>query len=136
MTKINNANCNDVMSLKEAKKIIDSCKDKLHITVARDCAGIPTPFHQAQSSVSTTGAVNNFYKGIHLLGIPIRLSLTPTVTGNDFLTSSSQSYSNQNLYVQPPTRNPNLHQNGSFDEKADPMLGKAFRNSLGARKVI
>ncbi|KAH1016905.1 hypothetical protein HUJ04_008059 [Dendroctonus ponderosae] len=116
VTKINNANCNDVMSLKEAKKIIDSCKDKLHITVARDFAGPPTPFHQAQSSVSTTGAVNNFYKG------------------NDFLTSSSQSYSNQNLYVQPPTRNPNLNQNGSsFDEKADPMLASG-PNSLNDEK--
>lgn len=46
------------------------------------------------------------------------------VLGDDFLTSSNQSYSNQNLYVQPPTRNPNLNQNGSsFDEKADPMSG-------------
>jgi len=107
VTKINNSNCNDIMSLKEAKKIIDSCKDKLHITVSRgDYVGPSNVSHQAQSSISTTGAVNNFYKG------------------DDFLTSSQQSYSNQNLYVQPPTRNPNINQNGSsFDEKADPMSG-------------
>ncbi|XP_030745371.1 tight junction protein ZO-1 isoform X2 [Sitophilus oryzae] len=103
ITKINNTNCNDMMSLKEAKKIMDSCKDKLHLTVAREFIGASNISHQAQSSISTTGAVNNFYKG------------------DDFLTSSNQSYSNQNLYVQPPTRNPNLNQNGSFDEKADPI---------------
>ncbi|XP_076275264.1 zonula occludens-like protein polychaetoid isoform X2 [Rhynchophorus ferrugineus] len=103
ITKINNTNCNDMMSLKEAKKIMDGCKDKLHITVARDFVGLSTISHQTQSSISTTGAVNNFYKG------------------DDFLTSSNQSYSNQNLYVQPPTRNTNLNQNGSFDEKADPI---------------
>lgn len=65
ITKLNNTNCNDLMSLKEAKKIIDSSKDKLHVTVNRE-----TPnniLHQTQSSISTTGAVNNFYKGITLL---------------------------------------------------------------------
>ncbi|KAI4456214.1 tight junction protein [Holotrichia oblita] len=101
ITKLNNTNCNDLMSLKEAKKIIDSSKDKLHVTVNRE-----TPNniqHQTQSSISTTGAVNNFYKG------------------DDFLTSG-QSYSNQNLYVQPPTRNPNLNTNG-FEEKMDPGSG-------------
>lgn len=55
------------MSLKEAKKIIDSTKDKLHLTVVRDLnAGLNTS-HQAQSSISTTGAVNNFYKGMLFL---------------------------------------------------------------------
>lgn len=105
ITKINNTNCNDVMSLKEAKKIIDSTKDKLHLTVARDQNLTSTISHQAQSSVSTTGAVNNFYKG------------------DDFLTSG-QSYSNQNLYVQPPTRNSNLNNsNGGFDDKTEPSSG-------------
>lgn len=51
------------MSLKEAKKIIDSSKEKLQITVARDYNTISPSSHQAQSSISTTGAVNNFYKG-------------------------------------------------------------------------
>ncbi|XP_031353908.1 tight junction protein ZO-1-like isoform X5 [Photinus pyralis] len=99
ITKLNNTNCNDLMSLKEAKKIIDSSKDKLHITVARDFNQTSTISHQTQSSVSTTGAVNNFYK-------------------DDFLTSP-QSYSNQNLYVQPPTRNPNVNANGGFDDKLE-----------------
>ncbi|KAL1497924.1 hypothetical protein ABEB36_008804 [Hypothenemus hampei] len=114
VTKINNTNCNDVMSLKEAKKIMESCKDKLHITIAREFVGASNISHQAQSSISTTGAVNNFYKG------------------DDFLTSSNQSYSNQNLYVQPPTRN-NFNQNGSFDEKADSMQASG-PNSLNDEK--
>ncbi|XP_018564782.1 tight junction protein ZO-1 isoform X4 [Anoplophora glabripennis] len=113
LTKLNNTNCNDVMSLKEAKKIIDSTKDKLHITVSRDFGFNSSVSHQTQSSISTTGAVNNFYKG------------------DDFLTSSPQSYSNQNLYVQPPTRNPNLNQNGGFEEKLEQNSGP---NSLPDEK--
>ncbi|XP_066261904.1 tight junction protein ZO-1 isoform X1 [Euwallacea similis] len=119
VTKINNTSCNDLMSLKEAKKIIDSCKDKLHITVARDFVGPSNVSHQTQSSISTTGAVNNFYK-VFCPDDEVR-PRNQTSTGDDFLTSSHQSYSNQNLYVQPPTRSSNLHQNGSFDEKAEPM---------------
>lgn len=42
---------------------------------------------------------------------------------DDFLTSPPQSYSNQNLYVQPPTRNPNLNVNGGFEDKSDPNSG-------------
>lgn len=61
VVKLNNTNCNEFMSLKEAKKIIDSSKDKLHITVNRDAPN--NIMHQAQSSISTTGAVNSFYKG-------------------------------------------------------------------------
>ncbi|XP_056639868.1 tight junction protein ZO-1-like isoform X1 [Diorhabda sublineata] len=113
VTKLNNTNCNDMMSLKEAKKIIDGSKDKLQITVAREFGFNSNGSHQAQSSISTTGAVNNFYKG------------------DDFLTSGHQSYSNQNLYVQPPTRNPNLNQNGGFEEKLDQNSGP---NSLPDEK--
>ncbi|XP_050513704.1 tight junction protein ZO-2 isoform X2 [Diabrotica virgifera virgifera] len=113
VTKLNNTNCNDVMSLKEAKKIIDSSKDKLQITVAREFGFNSNVSHQTQSSISTTGAVNNFYKG------------------DDFLTSGHQSYSNQNLYVQPPTRNPNLNQNGGFEDKLDQSSGP---NSLPDEK--
>ncbi|XP_019880421.1 tight junction protein ZO-1 isoform X2 [Aethina tumida] len=105
ITKLNNTNCNDLMSLKEAKKIIDSTKDKLHITVARDFGYNSTISHQTQSSISTTG--------------------------DDFLTSGHQSYSNQNLYVQPPTRNTNINQNGGFEDKVDPNSGP---NSLPDEK--
>ncbi|KAG5898442.1 hypothetical protein JTB14_036524 [Gonioctena quinquepunctata] len=113
VTKLNNTNCNDLMTLKEAKKIIEGSKDKLHVTVAREFGYNANVSHQTQSSISTTGAVNNFYKG------------------DDFLTSGHQSYSNQNLYVQPPTRNTNLNQNGSFEEKLDQNSGP---NSLPDEK--
>lgn len=52
-------------------------------------------------------------------------------SGDDFLTSGHQSYSNQNLYVQPPTRNPNLNQNNGFEEKLDQNSGP---NSLPDEK--
>lgn len=52
-------------------------------------------------------------------------------TGDDFLTSGHQSYSNQNLYVQPPTRNTNLNQNGGFEDKVDLNSGP---NSLPDEK--
>lgn len=77
IAKINSTGCNDVMSLKEAKKIIDGSKDKLHLTVAKDLgvgAGLNVS-HQTQSSVSTTGAVNNFYKGSRLTKTPHNLFL-------------------------------------------------------------
>lgn len=118
ITKINNTSCNDLMSLKEAKKIIDSTKDKLHLSIARDFVP-PSNLssnisHQAQSSVSTTGAVNNFYKG------------------DDFLTSGT-SYSNQNLYVQPPTRNPNLNTNGFDHDKVEASGSAEDKSNLVPR---
>lgn len=66
VTKLNNTNCNDLMSLKEAKKIIDGTKDKLNVTVIRDYGVNSNISHQTQSSISTTGAVNNFYKGPYI----------------------------------------------------------------------
>lgn len=36
VTRIHNTNCNDSMSLKEAKKIIDGCKERLTLAVLRD----------------------------------------------------------------------------------------------------
>lgn len=123
ITKINNTNCNDVMSLKEAKKIIDSTKDKLTLTIARDFTSNINISHQTQSSLSTTGAVNNFYKGIHIYITSQRKTKKKHFLGDDFLTSG-QSYSNQNLYVQPPTRNNNTNLNNSsngFEEQKQEM---------------
>ncbi|EDX08137.1 GD11630 [Drosophila simulans] len=36
ITRIHNTNCGDTMSLKEAKKIIDGCKERLNLVVLRD----------------------------------------------------------------------------------------------------
>ncbi|KAF5291383.1 hypothetical protein FQR65_LT01693 [Abscondita terminalis] len=111
ITKFNNTNCNDIMSLKEAKKIIDSSKDKLHLTVIRELNGGSNISHQVQGSIGTTSAFNNLYK-------------------DDFLTTP-QGYSNQNLYVQPPTRNHNVNANGGFEDKLESNSGP---NSLSDDK--
>ncbi|KAK0090827.1 hypothetical protein PV326_004008 [Microctonus aethiopoides] len=66
----------DNMSLKEARKIMDQCKDRLSIVVSRE-----TPLN---------GINNNYQPGKGESG--------------EFL--SGASYSSQNLYVPPPTRQP------------------------------
>lgn len=66
----------DNMSLKEARKIMDQCKDRLSIVVSRE-----TPLN---------GINNNYQSGKGESG--------------EFL--SGASYSSQNLYVPPPTRQP------------------------------
>ncbi|OAD58143.1 Tight junction protein ZO-1 [Eufriesea mexicana] len=64
----------DNMSLKEAKKLMDQCKDRLSIVVTRDNSCC----HVQQQAKSETG---------------------------EYL-SGTTSYSSQNLYVPPPTRQP------------------------------
>lgn len=88
VTRIHNTNCGDAMSLKEAKKIIDSCKDRLNMVVARDLSGTPTV--PGTPSYSHTAQVSNCSN--------IDESFLPGGT----------SYSSQNLYVQPPTRPSNV----------------------------
>jgi tight junction protein 1 len=82
VTRVHNTNCNDSMSIKEAKKLIDSCKERLNLAVIKDPNGIVTPqqnpiysHHQQLSNCSNIE--ENF---------------------------NSSGYSTQNLYVQPPTR--------------------------------
>ncbi|XP_046625752.1 tight junction protein ZO-1 isoform X2 [Neodiprion virginianus] len=64
----------DNMSLKEARKLMDQCKDRLSIVVTRET---PVPSHSHQPSKGESG---------------------------EYL--SAASYSSQNLYVPPPTRQP------------------------------
>ena len=64
----------DNMSLKEAKKLMEQCKDRLSIVVTREA---PSNSHSHQQSKGESG---------------------------DYL--SGASYSSQNLYVPPPTRQP------------------------------
>lgn len=64
----------DNMSLKEAKKLMDQCKDRLSIVVTREVA---SGSHSHQQSKGDNG---------------------------EYL--SGASYSSQNLYVPPPTRQP------------------------------
>lgn len=88
MTRIHNTNTNDSMSLKEAKKIIDGCKERLNLVVIRDAANNAAVSSGMQSPVySHTAQASN-------------------CSNNDdsFLAGGNNSYSAQNLYVQPPTR--------------------------------
>lgn len=91
VTRLQNTNTNDAMSLKEARKIIDSCKERLNLVVVREgmaigaapglSSGMQSPVysHTAQASNCSNPEEN-------------------------FLGVGSSSYSAQNLYVQPPTR--------------------------------
>lgn len=94
IARIHNTNCNDSMSIKEAKKIIDSVKDRLNLSVIRDGvasggSGMQSPAYSHTAQVSNCSNLDD-----------------------NFLTGGS-SYSTQNLYVQPPTR----PQNSFSDDK-------------------
>lgn len=43
ITKLNNSSCSDSMSLKEAKKIIDGCKEKISLVVLRETRNSQNP---------------------------------------------------------------------------------------------
>jgi tight junction protein 1 len=89
VTRIHNTNCNDAMSLKEAKKIIDGCKERLNLAVLRDItnaggggggsSGMQSPVYSHTAQVSNCSNMEETFL-------------------------NSNSYSAQNLYVQPPTR--------------------------------
>lgn len=115
VARINNTNTNDAMSLKEARKIIDSCKEQLNLAVIRDIpinAALPVP--PPQSPVYSHAAqVSNCSNP------PEDLSL--------FAGSGNNSYSAQNLYVQPPTR-PVM--NSMHDEKSNLVPRGRSRNPL------
>ncbi|KAJ6633312.1 Tight junction protein ZO-1 [Pseudolycoriella hygida] len=87
VTRIHNTNTNDSMSLKEAKKIIDGCKERLNLVVIRDGASNAISSGMQSPVYSHTAQVSN-------------------CSNNDdsFLAGGNNSYSAQNLYVQPPTR--------------------------------
>lgn len=87
VTRVHNTNCHDAMSIKEAKKIIDGCKERLNLAVVRDPNAGATP--------SSTGNNN-----VSLYSHTQQLSNCSNVEDN----FNSSAYSTQNLYVQPPTR--------------------------------
>jgi len=73
--KINNHSTEN-MSLKEAKKMIDGCKEKLNLVVRRD---VPRNFSYPTESTSVYSKEGNYMESVN-------------------------NYSSQNVYVQPPTR--------------------------------
>lgn len=87
----------DNMSLKEAKKIMDSCKDRLSIVVTRE------------PGASTSAAASNY---------------STAKEAGEYL--SGASYSSQNLYVPPPTRQTddksNLAPRGAGGRSRGPLM--------------
>ncbi|KMZ04802.1 tight junction protein ZO-1 isoform X11 [Drosophila simulans] len=119
ITRIHNTNCGDTMSLKEAKKIIDGCKERLNLVVLRDITN--------QAAVSQLNLNNS---ASHQASGNIYATHQPQVSGcsssnnnlEDPYLPGGASYSSQNLYVQPPTRTsngPNINGNGLNDEKSN-----------------
>ncbi|KAK9497309.1 hypothetical protein O3M35_004651 [Rhynocoris fuscipes] len=70
-----NSHSTDGMSVKEAKKIIDNCKDKINLLIRRE---VPRACYPAESTAIHTKD-GNYMEGVN-------------------------NYSSQNVYVQPPTR--------------------------------
>ncbi|XP_058984988.1 tight junction protein ZO-1 isoform X7 [Musca domestica] len=113
ITRIHNTNCADTMSLKEAKKIIDGCKERLNLVALRDITNQPpiTVVNQLNNSSATQA---NIY-GTH----QPQLSNCSNNLDDPYLNGGA-TYSSQNLYVQPPTRTPNNGpMNGLMDEKSN-----------------
>ncbi|XP_017058233.2 tight junction protein ZO-2 isoform X15 [Drosophila ficusphila] len=119
ITRIHNTNCGDTMSLKDAKKIIDGCKERLNMVVLRDITN--------QAAVSQLNLNNS---SGHQAAGNIYASHQPQVSGcssgnnnlEDPYLPGGASYSSQNLYVQPPTRTsngPSMNGNGLNEEKSN-----------------
>lgn len=113
-----NSTSTDGLSLKEARKLMENCKDKLQLTVRRDAAapallgavggsiGGPGPAGGSQASNGyndpTYGAVKD---GSAVGGIGGVAGGGGGGAGPHFANYADRpNYCNQNLYVQPPTR--------------------------------
>ncbi|CAG4959566.1 unnamed protein product [Colias eurytheme] len=89
ISRINNTPVTDAMTLKEAKKLIDSCKDRLNLVVTRELI--------REETVSNGNYQNNYSS---LEATPI--NSYPNNSGESL--SSPYSSSGQNLYVAAPVR--------------------------------
>ncbi|CAG7818080.1 unnamed protein product [Allacma fusca] len=97
-----NSNGTDGLTLKEAKKLMESSKEKLHLVVKRDVSS--TTF-QLGSAATLQQQQQQQLKGSNYLEV---LDCRP-------------SYSSQNLYVQPPTRDTG-RLNRSIDEDKNNLM--------------
>ncbi|XP_054747083.1 tight junction protein ZO-1 isoform X2 [Anastrepha obliqua] len=112
ITRIHNTNCGDTMSLKEAKKIIDGCKERLNLVVLRDITN--------QAVTAITNQLNNSTTQSNLyISHQSQVSNCSNNLDDPYLNGGT-NYSSQNLYVQPPTRSlANGPSNGLNDEKSN-----------------
>ncbi|XP_004529166.1 tight junction protein ZO-1 isoform X4 [Ceratitis capitata] len=112
ITRIHNTNCGDTMSLKEAKKIIDGCKERLNLVVLRDITN--------QAVTAMTNQLNNSTTQSNLYASHQTQISNCSNNLDDPYLSGGANYSSQNLYVQPPTRGlGNGVSNGLNDEKSN-----------------
>ncbi|KAL7727610.1 hypothetical protein ACLKA6_014956 [Drosophila palustris] len=114
LSRIHNTNCGDTMSLKEAKKIIDGCKERLGLVVLRDITN--------QTSVSQLNNSGHQQTNANLYGTHQAQVSSCSNNLDDAYVPGGASYSSQNLYVQPPTRTsngPTLNGNGLNEEKSN-----------------
>lgn len=93
ITRIHNTNTNDSMSIKEARKIIDGCKERLNLVVLRDITNNGT----AAAAATSSGMQSPVYSHT----AQVSNCSNPDET---FGSGGGGAYSTQNLYVQPPTR--------------------------------
>uniref|UniRef100_A0A1I8NW97 Tight junction protein ZO-1 n=1 Tax=Stomoxys calcitrans TaxID=35570 RepID=A0A1I8NW97_STOCA len=112
ITRIHNTNCADTMSLKEAKKIIDGCKERLNLVALRDITNQPAI--TVVNQLNNSNAQGNIYAQHQP-----QLSNCSNNLDDPYLNGGA-TYSSQNLYVQPPTRTSNNGPvNGLNDEKSN-----------------
>uniref|UniRef100_A0A182QQJ5 Tight junction protein ZO-1 n=1 Tax=Anopheles farauti TaxID=69004 RepID=A0A182QQJ5_9DIPT len=98
VTRIHNTNCNDSMSLKEAKKIIDGCKERLTLAVLREPNGLGSGYGAGAGAGTGSGMQSPVYSHT------AQVSNCSNMDENYLNGTGGGSYSGQNLYVQPPTR--------------------------------
>ncbi|XP_011188071.2 tight junction protein ZO-1 isoform X3 [Zeugodacus cucurbitae] len=111
ITRIHNTNCGDTMNLKEAKKIIDGCKERLNLVVLRDITN--------QAVTAMTNQLNNSATQSNLY-VSHQAQISNCSNNLDDPYLGGANYSSQNLYVQPPTRSMmNGVTNGLNDEKSN-----------------
>ncbi|XP_059051830.1 tight junction protein ZO-1-like isoform X3 [Achroia grisella] len=88
VTRINNTAVTDAMTLKEARKLIESCKDRLNLVVSRELV---------REETVTNGNFQNNYNSLEAGSHNVYSSGTEPL-------SSAYSSSGQNLYVAAPVR--------------------------------
>ncbi|KAH8359140.1 hypothetical protein KR093_004599 [Drosophila rubida] len=115
ITRIHNTNCGDTMSLKEAKKIIDGCKERLGLVVLRDIT------NQQQQQAAASQLNNSGHQQAMVANANLYATHQAQVSScsnnlDEAYVPGGASYSSQNLYVQPPTRTsngPSVNGNGN-----------------------
>lgn len=121
VTRIHNTNTNDAMSLKEARKIIDSCKERLNLVVLRDVTNT-APNNNNHNNNNNINSSSGMQSPVYSHTAQVSSCSNPE---ESFL-SAGNAYSTQNLYVQPPTRPSavssgpaSTNMNASLDDKSN-----------------